>query len=73
MTIVETLKNLTSAIGDIITEARLQAKENRQELIRGSVLDPLNHPSYSPEEVKARAEALAKYEKELAKLNKKFA
>lgn len=46
--------------------------DNHKELIRGSVLDPLNHPSYSEEKVaqlKADREAHAK---ELAELNAKY-
>lgn len=47
-------------------------KLNKLELIRGSVLDPMNHPSYTPEQITATAAKRVAREKALVRLEKKY-
>jgi hypothetical protein len=62
------VKSSVNAFVDGVGE---RVRENKETLIRGSVLDPLNHPSYSPEKVAFLKIADATYEKSLARLNAK--
>lgn len=55
---------------DVISGAT--ASQNHKELIRGSVLDPLNHPSYSPEKVKRLKAAAAEYNADIAAAEAKY-
>jgi hypothetical protein len=61
------VENTTKFIGDI---GKL-IESNKASLVRGSILDPLNHPSYSEEKVKSLENSKKSYEKSLARLNKK--
>lgn len=48
------------------------ASENKKELVRGSVLDPYNHPSYTPDERRAhleRAEQRAELQRQIEALS----
>ena len=45
-----------------------QIKANRAELVRGSVLDEYNHPSYSPEHVAALRHRDSEYTRRHAEL-----
>lgn len=73
MKYVNTVLEVFNTVSKMFSGAIEQAKQNKAELIRGSVLDHLNHPSYTPEEVSARrAKALAR-EKALERLEKKYA
>lgn len=47
MKLVETLKFYLNKVKDAISSAKEIAAKNKKELIRGSVLDPMNHPSNS--------------------------
>ena len=47
-------------------------KGNRQELVRGSVLDPHNHPSYLPERVQELRDNHAAFDREVAALKVKY-
>lgn len=60
-----------SVANEFIGSLNDHVRINKEILIRGSILDPLNHPSYSPEKVAFLKAADASYEKSLAKLNKK--
>lgn len=45
--LLTTLTTLYKMVGTTKEEFRRRAAENRKILIRGSVLDPDNHPSYN--------------------------
>ena len=55
-----------------MTETFKTAKERRAELVRGSILDPLNHPSYTPKEVQKLRDNQAAYEAGVAALKIKY-
>ena len=43
----DTIYVIVDSTVETVRHWRVTAKKNRSDLIRGSVLDPLNHPSYS--------------------------
>lgn len=47
-------------------------KENRAELVRGSVVDPFNHPSRSPKRVQQIRDNHAAFDREVAALKTKY-
>lgn len=65
------MKYLDTAIKFLGTIAE-KRKINKHELIRGSVLDPMNHPSYTPEQITATAAKRVAREKALVRLEKKY-
>lgn len=46
------VNNTFDQVHNRITQFKQTAKENKEELIRGSVLEPYNRPSSTPESVK---------------------
>ena len=66
------MKYLDTAIKFLGTIAE-KRKINKRELIRGSVLDPMNHPSYTPEQIAATEAKRVAREKALVRLEKKYA
>lgn len=45
MKILNTINNIVTKISNAHKDYKLRVAENHKELIRGSVLDPNNHPS----------------------------
>jgi hypothetical protein len=56
----------------ILTNFLNRVRQNRQELIRGSILAPYEHPSHSPAQQTKYQELLSDYNTRLAQLNAKF-
>lgn len=65
--------NFLNTVVKFLGAAADKRKLNKLELIRGSVLDPLNHPSYTPEQVAALKDKHVAREKALVRLEKKYA
>lgn len=73
MNYLNTAAKLIDNAVDFVVSASEKSKLNKLELIRGSILDPLNHPSYTPEQIAATAAKRVAREKALERLEKKYA
>jgi len=62
------LNTVVKFIGSVAEKRR----QNKLELIRGSVLDPLNHPSYTHEQIASTEAKRVAREKALVRLEKKY-
>lgn len=68
----EKMTEVGTAISDAVASIPATIKQNRVELVRGSVVDPFNHPSRSPARVAQITNNHAAYAKGVAALKVQY-